>query len=335
MRVLVCEYVTGGGFGGEPLPPGLRREGDLMVHALVKDLASVPGVAVTVARDRRLPAPDLPVQPTWFDLAEGDPWRFWETCIEAADAVWPIAPETDGALERLSRLVLERGRTLLGCTPEAVRLTASKLATARHLETCGVPVVPSWPGDGPVAARFDGGWVLKPDDGAGCEETAMLERPDAASRVVPAGRLGRYVLQPYVAGTPASLSLICRDGEAVLLSCNRQLVTRRAGVLRYAGSIVGGMEHRRVDFQPLAAAVARAIPGLWGHVGIDVVDGTEGPVVVEINPRLTSSYAGLAEASGANPAARVLALLDGAPSSLSRQVASIRPVTVEVGPDHG
>ena len=41
MRLLVCEFVTGGGFCELPVPPGLWREGDSMRRALVKDLASL------------------------------------------------------------------------------------------------------------------------------------------------------------------------------------------------------------------------------------------------------------------------------------------------------
>ena len=40
MRLLICEYVTGGGFLGQPLPASLAREGDMMLAALVKDNAA-------------------------------------------------------------------------------------------------------------------------------------------------------------------------------------------------------------------------------------------------------------------------------------------------------
>lgn len=332
MRVFVCEFVTGGGFLGEAIPPGLRREGDLMLAALVKDLARIPDLVLTVARDGRLPAVALPAGLAWLSPTD-DPWDGWERLIGEADAVWPIAPETGGALERLSRLVLAMGKTLLGSRPDAVRLAASKLETAQWLEQRGVPVVLAWPADAPPQAEeAEGPWVLKPDDGAGCEETFLLDRPDAALRRVPAGELHRFVLQPFAPGTPVSLSLLCRDGEAALLSCNRQNVSCEGGVFRYGGGVVGGMEQRRAAFEPLAAAVARALPGLWGYVGIDLVDGPGGPAVVEINPRLTTSYVGLHEAIGGNPAALVTGLL--ACASMPGRAGAVRPVTIELAACH-
>ena len=42
---------------------------------------------------------------------------------------------------------------------------------------------------------------------------------------------------------------------------------------------------------------------------IDLIDTAEGPVVIDINPRLTTSYVGLRRAIAANPAALVLKLL--------------------------
>lgn len=332
MRVFVCEFVTGGGLQGEPVPPGLRHEGDLMLAALVKDLAALSDVEVTVARDGRLSEPALPAEIAWLG-GDGDPWSTWERLVDAADAVWPIAPETGGALERLSRLVLGRGRILLGSRPEAVRLAASKLATSRLLGECGVPVVPAWPAARPPPQPIVGAWVLKPDDGAGCEDTFFLERLDGARDYVSSAELHRFVLQPFVEGAPASLSMLCRDGKAVLLSCNRQIVSCRGGVFTYGGGIAGGMEARRAAFEPVAADVARAVPGLWGYVGVDLVDGAEGPIIVEINPRLTTSYVGLREALGENPAALVMRL--SSEESLPLCPGTVRPVTVEVTGHHG
>jgi tyramine---L-glutamate ligase len=119
------------------------------------------------------------------------------------------------------------------------------------------------------------------------------------------------VVQPHLPGAAASLSLLCRDGRARLLSCNRQAVRREGGWLRYRGGVVGGAEERRAAYEPLAAGVAAALPGLWGHVGVDLVDDGERPVVIEVNPRLCLPYAGLRSRLGTNPAGLVLALLDG------------------------
>lgn len=329
MRILACEYVTGGGLLDSPLPPTLARAGDMMLASLVKDLAALSDIEVIVTRDRRLSAPDLPA--TIHDLGpDDDAWARWRDLIGSVDAVWPVAPESGGTLEALSRLAVESGCRLLGSTPEAVRLTASKRATAEHLAARNVAALPCWP----VAAIGDAehGWIVKPDRGAGCEDTRRIRRRselDAWLGTVP--NTGALVVQPYVPGEAASLSMLCQDGETWLMSCNRQSVGERAGVLHYLGGTVAGLESLRGTYQPLARQIARAIPGLWGYVGVDLVNGPEGPVVLDVNPRLTTSYVGLGEALGVNPAGLVLGLLEQGLDELKRPLDS-RAIELTVEP---
>ena len=82
---------------------------------------------------------------------------------------------------------------------------------------------------------------------------------------------------------------------------------------------------------PVAARIAKAFPGLWGYVGIDLIDSPAGPLVLEINPRLTTSYVGLAAAIGGNPAGMVLAML-AADADLPVAPEAVEPVAVDV--DH-
>ncbi len=313
MRLLICEYVTGGGFLGQPLPASLAREGDMMLAALVKDVAAVGGIEIVSVRDWRLRRVDLPAS---FRVvtARDDAWLVWRNAIETVDAVWPIAPETDGALTRMSELVVAAGRTLIGSRPCAVALAASKLATAEHLAAHGIATVPTVPSEAalhedlPAASN---GWVVKPDDGAGAESTRLFRCADEMRRwLAAAADRDTLVVQPYVEGAAASLSVLCQHGRARLLSCNRQEIAIEKGEFHFRGSIVGGLERRRACFEPIAGAVVAAMPDLWGYVGIDFIDGVAGPLVLEVNPRLTTSYVGLARAIRTNPAGLVLDLID-------------------------
>ncbi len=299
-----------------------------MLTALVKDVADVAGMTVVAARDSRLKPPPSE-NATWRVLpADADPWPAWAEIVAQVDAVWPIAPETDGLLERLSALVLASGRILLGCSPSAVALAASKLATFRHLAGHGVPTPATFSlADAPIAAP--GPWVVKPDDGAGCERTyfiataedlvAMAGRPEAAG----------CIAQAFVPGAAGSLSMICAHGRAWLLACNRQDVKLENGRFRYRGGVVGGLEGWRAMLAPIAAQVAAAMPDLWGYVGVDVVMGGQGPVVIEVNPRLTTSYVGLRSAIGINPAQLVFELLGPAAPAWRQRTVTPQTVVVE------
>lgn len=112
-------------------------------------------------------------------------------------------------------------------------------------------------------------------------------------------------MQPYIEGTPASLSMLCHEGEACLLSVNLQQVVEVNGLKQIDGHA------------ELARSIAHAIPDLWGYVGVDLICTENGPVVLEVNPRLSVSYAGLHRALGLNPARLVLRLLNEGPAVLT------------------
>ena len=328
MKIFVCEFFTGGGLARDPLPPSLAREGGMMAEALVGDLRRLPGIRVLASRDARLP-PLHDVETIVAGPAD-DLARIYARGLAAADAAWPIAPETNGALERLARATLRAGRCLLGCRPGGIRTAASKRRTAAVLARFGVPVAPTFTASERLPDR-DGPWVVKPDDGAGCEDTAIAPDRDAA-RYRLAANPTRMVAQPWIDGEPASLSVLCASGRSTVLAVNRQevrIVEHSVAVDRLLVNAIADTDGR---LAALAAAVVRAIPGLWGYIGIDLVRTPDGPVVLEVNPRLTTSYCGLEAALGLNVAELVLQLT--APDT-SRERATPnrgRPVEIALAP---
>jgi tyramine---L-glutamate ligase len=304
LKVFVCEFITGGGLYNAPLPPSLAREGGAMLEALLADLLELPGIELITTRDPRLPPLPLPVTVHVPQSAE-EVWPLWQRCIDEADAVWPIAPESGGVLERISTMA--QSKKLLGSAPGAIRIAGSKRATALHLARYGIAVVPTLLPEEFVSRP--GRHVAKPDDGVGCEDTRLFDEPHAMQAWLQQGRQQTHVIQPWLAGEPASLCMICQQGRAQLLSCNRQLIQLIDGRIHYRGSLLNGMAEHWGAFDTIAGALARALPELAGYVGVDVmVDGSQ-LTVLEINPRLTTSYVGLHRATGGNPARLVLDLL--------------------------
>ena len=59
----------------------------------------------------------------------------------------------------------------------------------------------------------------------------------------------------------------------------------------------------------LASQIAEAMPMLTGYIGVDVILHEGGVSVLEINPRLTTSYAGLHGALVYNPARLLIDLI--------------------------
>jgi len=310
MRIFVFEYITGGGMLDSPLPPSLTEEGDMMLSALVADLLELEGVEVISTRDARLQTPDLRAEfrqlhsPDDFSLA-------WDECIESADAVWPVAPEQFQILERICEAVVAKGKILLNSPPPAVRIAASKIGTAVLLEKQGIPVVPTYRFEDGVPDR-KGSWILKPDDGIGCMDTVICRSREELFRQYEALSFDRnHVIQPFVHGTPTSLSILAHAGEAHVLSINRQRIAVTDNSFALLGCVVNDYLEEQARFHETGRKVVAAIPELWGIIGVDILDTDDGLRVLEVNPRITTSYVGLKESIGANPAGLLLDLLKG------------------------
>lgn len=323
LRVFAFEHITGGGMLDDPLMSALAPDGDRMLRALVDDLLAIPGVDVAVMRDPRLQR-DIPATMFVPQSAGGFRTLFREVA-RACDAVWPIAPESGDILLRTTTEALASGRRLLGCRPDAVAVASSKAATAGILARAGIAVVPCHASEAQIPEQITA-IVVKPDDGAGCQDTLLFRDRDTLRQWLGERGTAGKVVQPYVHGDARSLSLVCCDGSAKLLACNRQDIRIEDGVFHYGGVHVNAIADADDRYAQLAAAIARALPGLWGYCGVDFIETAQGPVVVEVNPRLTTAYAGLRDAIGANPAQLVL----GLPGSLAAHVPAI-PKFMESG----
>ncbi|MDH3900337.1 MAG: ATP-grasp domain-containing protein [Gammaproteobacteria bacterium] len=309
MRILVIEYITGGGLIRDDLPQGILHEAENMLTTLLRDLEDVADVQLCVSRDPRLPPLATPCEVVIPGRSDNS-WDIWDHCMEGCDAVWPIMPETGGLLQRISEMALARDCRLIGSHPSAVAIAASKYRTAVCLENNGIGVVPTYPAGADIP-HLQGRWVVKPDDGVGCEGICIHDDYDSMQRALQVNRPDAgCIAQPYLAGEPASLSMLCHDSGAVLLSANLQHVVARGNGFELQGIHVNGLPDAQARFTKLARAIARSIPGLWGYVGVDLLLTPAGPMVLEVNPRLTVSYAGLRTALAANVARLILDMLD-------------------------
>jgi predicted ATP-grasp superfamily ATP-dependent carboligase len=239
----------------------------------------------------------------------------------AADWTVIVAPETDGILRTRVAAVRAAGARVLGASEPFITIAADKQATANALAAGGVPV----PAGRTLAAGEDlpDGFhmpaVRKLRDGVGCEGFALLTSARDAGPVSSATRL-----EAFAPGMPVGVSCICGPGVIESLPPMRQRFTA-AGPLRYLGSEL--LEsHAAADratrlARRAVAAVAHAAGGSEpvGWVGVDMIlgarDDGRADRVLEVNPRLTTSFVGLAAAW---PRSLVRTMLDMAAGSQVR-----------------
>jgi predicted ATP-grasp superfamily ATP-dependent carboligase len=312
MQVFLYEHITAGGLlvGGETPGGSLLREGGAMLAALAADVAAVPGAAATVLWDERLPRPEQPSASVVPVDNAAQQERAFRRLSAASDWTIVIAPEFEGILLDRCRMVLDSGGRLLGPSPDVVQLASDKQATADYLSAAGLSVPHGsslrtsqrLPGDFAYPA------VLKPRDGAGSQGVRLIRSADDMPNAPWPARL-----EEFCPGEPASVAVIGGPrGPLVLEPCRQHL--SGDGLFTYQGGSLPLPPTQAERARRLGQSVAAALPPFVGYLGIDLVLGPDSGVkdrVIEVNPRLTTSYVGPRLAVEQNLAAVMIDLAQG------------------------
>lgn len=267
MKILVAEYASAVGMGGT-----CEIEGRAMLSTLVSSFQRCGHDVIYPTYGPEIGAglPALLKRPEEFEGFIGS---------TKADAGLLIAPDD---MQPHFLDVLEKNTVNLGCSPEAARLCADKLACTQKLKESSVPVVEIVEGSEPCACGCRQ-YVIKPRCGCGSEGVHISSSPRA-----PKG----YIATRYYEGLHLSASFIV--GERFLpLTINRQLIEFHGDTIGYNGSQVPYRTPRAAEIWEAAEKAARAL-GLMGYAGIDFVVG-DLPRAVDVNARPTTSIIGIAK----------------------------------------
>lgn len=318
LRVFIYEFLTAGGcwaLGPEAPSGSLLAEGRAMRDALAYDLAALPHVAsVYLLNDVRLPQLDIGKLELHGVRSAEEELEQFQHAAATADATIIIAPEfSDLLLQRV--LLAERVKTrLISPGSHLVRLAADKSSTANLLAENGVRVPRG------IAFRselpkvdFELPAVLKPNDGAGSggvrriNSRAELQQADLS-------QASSWRLEQFISGTPASVAILAGPAGAVPLQpCLQRL--SEDGRFTYLGGSTPLPRPLAERATRLALQVASVLPEPRGYLGIDMVLGSAEngakDYVIEINPRLTTSYLGLRRACEQNLAEAMLRCAGG------------------------
>ncbi len=333
MRIFVFESLSVGPFGESEAASSpnvsLLREGHAMLNALASDLAAVDGIDVFTLVDDRF-AQRFADVPYGVNFASQSAQRgaCFDRLVATSDATIVIAPEIAGELAGLCRRVASGGGKLLGPTVDAVELLSDKHRTNEFLQQRGVPVcrgirLDPGPFDRQSLSTIPLPAVVKPLDGAGSLDVLLLH---SADELQPSDHARR--LEAFATGVAASVAVLCGPSErCVLPSCSQRLSDD--GRFAYLGGETPLDLNLDRRARTLAERAVAALPGLLGYVGVDLILGIDATgandVVIEINPRLTTSYVGLRRLAESNLAQTLVDISAGRPVGALR----FRPGRVE------
>ncbi|MCK5563311.1 ATP-grasp domain-containing protein, partial [Candidatus Bathyarchaeota archaeon] len=299
LRLLIFEYVSGGGFANEKMSPSILSEGYGMLRSLVSDFKA-SGHNVTTLLDSRLKAFNPPIEADHIvsissssELNEN-----LKKLSEAVEAVYIIAPESGQTLQKLVELVETSGGLSLNSQIGAIKKASNKMTTYKLLKRNGV-VVPETVMISlhenvkhirHAVKELGVPLIFKPVDGVGCcglsvvkDESHMVA---AVKKIAKESLSEHFIAQKLIEGISVSASVISTGEKALPITLNKQMVTLASPYER-SNSNGGFVPFDHVlgkEALKTAETVVESISGLRGYVGVDMVLNRDGPVVIEVNP---------------------------------------------------
>ncbi len=331
MKLLIFEYITGGGMLNEPLPATLLREGKLMLETVAFDFSNVKDVEVTILRDHRVQSSIDYVQ-EFIVSAEQGYEEIIDSLSQEIHALLIIAPETDNILLNLCKQYSNKKYLLLNSDIQSIEKTGDKFITYKTLENYNIKQIPTFSLH-ELPQLYSERIVIKPKDGVGCEKTKIIGRSNKTTLLnsIESEKKSDYICQPFIDGQHISLSLLCLDGKCLVLSANKQVIQEVNGTFELHQCVVNSID--KVPFLKFSKNLVSSLPGLKGYIGVDLIRVDDEIYLVEINPRLTTSYVGLGEALNINPANLILKIfLNNAMPELNEQ--ANKSVSIIIGDEH-
>ncbi len=315
--ILVFEWMVGGGYYFEPLNATdsrletaeiqLQTEGAAMLRGLVDDLLHC-GHHPVVSIDSRLQIHDFSDATCVSISNKTELEQALAELASQVDGVFLIAPESNGRLVRLVSHLAKFAHKLLSPNLAFVEMTSDKTATLARLGASGLKT--------PIGDRLDR-WqtkaslatfplpaMLKPNDGVGGEGNRRIT--DWDSLPIPIVSPDRWRLEEWVEGQPASISVICGHE-----SCEKFFLPPTFQIFQNGHWIdceIVLSPEKTFRATELAKKTIKALPVTNGFIGIDFVFGPQAvdDTVIEVNPRLTSSYLRLRNSVNFNIAEKII-----------------------------
>lgn len=329
MKLFIYEHITSGALIDEPLPASLAREGNDMLIAIVQDLIELSTFELILLRDARLEPLTAIIDHSELKISTvNDQASFqnaYHAAMKGADAILPIAPETDGILNNIQHDILNSNKQLLASQTEAMHVCSDKYQCHQRLLANGLSSPTTVKASEWLINKFSSssGFITKPRDGAGCMDTLFMADSTLLEAWLMSSShdLENTIIQPYVDGIAISLNVLSDKDGIQVLAINKQHIQRHDKNLSFIGSTVNGVDPSIFSLShasSLASKIHQAISGLWGFIGIDLIIHDSDASIIDINPRLTTSYIGLKASLGINPAQLLFTMMEQGLSALPK-----------------
>lgn len=230
-----------------------------------------------------------------------------KTILEIIDNfdVYPDAMVLGSGFEELD--LSDQSCRILNNSPDVMKKVSDKSSLAKELESLGIPHPLSFNVD--EAGEIGYPLMVKPKCAGGGRLNRIAHNEDDLNAILeelpevdPTLSSADIMVQEFLSGFPASVSLIADGIRAVPIAANEQLigVPWLSGLpFAYCGNITPYRTPYTGQMYEISERIASEF-GLVGSNGVDFLLTDSGPVVIEVNARMQGSLDSVEMATGLN-----------------------------------
>lgn len=326
--VFIFEFISGGGFNKVDIPSSLFCEGFGMLRSLIADFKAMDFFISTLLDSRIYFLSNLLQADIINKVDARDNYiNIFRNNVRKCKYIFLIAPESSNILYMLTEIAKKNKKTILSVDLEGIKLGTSKIKTycffkknkVNTPKTYAIPLKNKNLDLEFVIQKFKElkhPIIIKPNDGVGAESIYFFERErqirDFFLNLDDNFEYNKtYILQEFIDGRDLSVSLVGNSSNSnsqlikpLFLSVNSQDV--EITNLKVKSEYFGGytpVEDQNEIVNDLSKILNRIdLSKFSGYFGIDFIQKKIKTIhLLEINPRLTTSYIGLRNVININP----------------------------------
>tara|TARA_B100001123_G_scaffold447075_1_gene603468 strand:+ start:5948 stop:6865 length:918 start_codon:yes stop_codon:yes gene_type:complete len=286
MKILfICEYVTGGGYIKKKIPKKLFQQATLILKSLLNDFNKIPNTKIIYTWDSRFKKFKDYKNTKCFFIKKNSVNK-WKELIKKSDFFFPIAPETEKSLIKLIKL--NNSKKVISNKISAIKKTTSKYETYKFFKKNSIPTLKTFCSKNKINYDIYEKWVVKPDDGAGCEKNYIFDDKKKLSNFLNNNK--NFIAQPLVKGSSYSANVILINKKTKILNFNKQIIFYKKNKIIFNGTRFIKKIPLQNSIKNKIKFISKKMPGLNSFFGIDFIIFKKKYYFLEINPRITTSY---------------------------------------------
>jgi len=301
--IFICEYVTGGGYINKKISKKLFVQANIILKSLLNDFNKIPNLKIIYTWDYRYKEITKRKRIQCVFIKK-NPWKIWSHLIKKSNFFFPIAPESNGDLLKIVKFGNSQKKNLIGSNIVAIKIASSKYKTYKLFKKYSIPTIPTFKNIKKINYKNNNKWVVKPDDGAGCEKNHIFSDKNKMLNFVNSNT--NYIIQPLIKGKSYSVNVISSKSNFRILNFNKQKILFDKEKITFNGTKFLKKIAYEKKIKKYINIIIKKLSGLNSFFGIDFIIFKQKILFVDINPRITTSYKELSKNMKINVAQQIL-----------------------------